>query len=66
MLLRALSREEAKQAYYGTLLWSLLSCVVSGDNPLPQWQELFGRREPRKEETAEEIKARIVEKMRRG
>ena len=66
MLVGADAERDAKNAYYGSALWMLVQCATSGESTFPSWYDVFGKKkEAVKEETAEEIKDRIVRDLRR-
>lgn len=55
---------ESKQAYFGSALWMIIKCMTSGESKFPNWHEMFGEKKPEKEETAEEIKDKILRDLR--
>ncbi|MGN1369944.1 MAG: hypothetical protein ACI4WX_13825 [Aristaeellaceae bacterium] len=58
-------RHQSQTAYFAGALWSLLQYASHGDSTFPAWGEVFPDRKRDEEETAEEIKARIIREMRR-
>ena len=60
MLVGADAQQDAKNAYYGSALWMLIQCATSGGSTFPSWHDMFGKKKEAVEETADEIKNRII------
>lgn len=64
MLVSAVIHQEAKEAYYGGALWSLVQYASMGKSTFPSWSEVFQEERKEEEETAEEIMAKIVRDLK--
>lgn len=55
---------DAKCAYYGSALWTILQAMTSGESSFPTWHDMFDKKKE-KEQTADEIKNKILRDLRR-
>jgi hypothetical protein len=57
--------QEAKYAYYGSALWRIIQYMTQGESTFPSWSDMFEKKKhAEKKETADEIKNRLIRKMR--
>lgn len=65
LLICAGMEELAHKAYFANLLWMILQCASMGKSTFPSWADAFPARRQDEDETAEDIKTRLIRELRR-
>ena len=64
MLICSDMEERTHKAYFGNLLWSILQYASMGKSNFPKWEDAFPVRRREDDESAEDIKKKIVRELR--